>query len=81
MIFWNNSPAPQLSFALEITQVNVFKLVNELQVQMGLIAPVWQHKFWPSEPLKGCGFKLQFTKQQMESQAFTEYGWAQPWSS
>lgn len=27
----------KLSFALEITQVSVFKPVNELQVQMGLI--------------------------------------------
>lgn len=46
MIFWNNfPPPPQAQFALEITHVHVFELVNELQVEMGLIAPVWQHKF------------------------------------
>lgn len=33
--------APKLSFALAITQVHVFKPVNELQVQ-GLIGLVWQ---------------------------------------
>lgn len=55
----------KLSFALEITQVSVFKPVNELQVQMGLIGHLWRCKFQPFETSKGCGFKLWSAKQQI----------------
>lgn len=70
IIFPNNDFMTQyifskLSFALEITQVSVFKPVNELQVQMGLIGHLWWCKFQPFETSKGCGFKLWSAKQQI----------------
>lgn len=48
MIFWNDIFLFfKLSFSTEIAQVNLLKPVNELQVQMGLIGPLWHCNFSP----------------------------------